>query len=438
MPIKFQWPWRVEPKATQVKAEGTPLSQIESWQDFLFGSSLNANGVIPVNDYTAMQSSAVFACVQIISGCIGTLPIHLFQRNGDDLKRNKTHPLNRVLNKRPNDLMNAADFWRMYFSWAFLRGNSYAIIERDRLGRPTGLWCIPSNRVSPYWDPRNRNRVLYALSHHDGYYEVFEQEDILHFSPTPRLDGLKGLAPIVCGANAIGLGLNANSFAERFFSQGVTQDKYLTFPDDISDKQKSSITEWLKQRATGLHNSHIPLILGGGGKFEQLSMKAEDAQLLQTRQFQIQDIARIYQVPPFLIGDNTKVTTWGTGIEQVMIGFTTFTLRPHYETLEQEIENKLFRNSNIEVEYHQDAILRGDFKTRTEGYKALRGGNQDPGIMTINEIRKDLGLPPKEGGDELYKPITGANAAEPEEDETVEEESTNPVDPSESDEAEDV
>nr|WP_268967734.1 phage portal protein [Zooshikella ganghwensis] len=167
---------------------------------------------------------------------------------------------------------------------------------------------------------------------------------------------------------------------------------------------------WFKKHQ-GLENKHLPAVITGGGEFKETTLSPQDSQIIQTRKFQVCDIARIFGVPPHLVGETEKSTSWGTGIEQQSIGFVQYTLRPHLTRIEQEVNRKLFRSDSFFAEFNVNGLLRGDIKGRNEAYRIALGGNQEPGWMTVNEVRKLDNLPPIEGGDILYRPATGENNA---------------------------
>ena len=177
----------------------------------------------------------------------------------------------------------------------------------------------------------------------------------------------------------------------------------LTYPAKLTDDVKENLREYFDARYTGTANHHRPLLLTEGGEAKTLSMSAEDAQLIESRQFSVIDICRFFGVPPVMIGETEKTSSWGSGVEQMARWFTTFTLNDHLTAIEQELEAKLFRDGFF-AEFDESELTRGDTKTRGEFYRIARGSMQEPGFMTTNEIRGAEGLPPVEGGDALQRP----------------------------------
>ena len=178
----------------------------------------------------------------------------------------------------------------------------------------------------------------------------------------------------------------------------------LTYPGKLDLKVADDLREFFDARYTGTANHHRPLLLTEGGEAKTLSMSAEDAQLIESRQFSVIDICRFFGVPPVMIGETEKTSSWGSGVEQMARWFTTFTLNDHLTAIEQELESKLFRDGFF-AEFDESELTRGDTKTRGEFYRIARGSMQEPGFMTTNEIRAAEGLPPIDGGDELQHPV---------------------------------
>lgn len=394
------------PRKKKAKAVEAPqnlkLTDVEAWQD-LFGGAQTFAGVT-VTPETAMRSTAVFACVRLIAGTIGTLPLGVFRRTDTGREADAKHPLYSLLHLAPNNMTTAAVFWECEVSHALLSGNGYALIERNRGGDPLGLLPVSPTRVEP--EERN-GRLAYRITHPEGGQEYFDQDDVLHF-PGVGWDGRKGQSPItLAGRQSIGVALAAEEHSARFFSQGATPNVALTFPKALNPEQANLIRTYWANKQAGTSNAHLPAVITEGGSVESLTISSKDSQLLESRQFQVIDIARIFGVPPHMIGETTKSTSWGTGLEQQVMGFVSFTLRPWLTKIEQEINRKLFRKPSHFAEFNVAGLLRGDIKTRYEAYRIAKGGNQDPGFMTINEVRKLENLPPDPEGDTLYKPQTG-------------------------------
>lgn len=204
----------------------------------------------------------------------------------------------------------------------------------------------------------------------------------------------------------MGLALAAEESASKLFSNGMLADIALRYPNRLSDEAQAKLREYVERRYSGAANHHTPMILTEGGEAKTLTMNAEDAQLIESRQFSVIDIARFFGVPPVMIGESEKTSSWGAGVEQMARWFTMFTLNDHLTDIEQEMEVKLFGGGQYFAKFDESELTRGDTKTRHEAYRTARGSMQEPAYMTINEIRAAEGLPPVPGGDKLYEPIS--------------------------------
>lgn len=382
----------------------------------MFTAQINAAGV-HVDDSSALRVSAVYACVRIIAGAIGGLPFHVYRVNGKEQERFNNHPLYRVIRHEPNPQLSAVVFWETVAMHILLAGNHFSLIARNRSGEPLGLVPLKPSRVDV--DERN-GRLIYFVCFDDGTWAGYDQDDILHI-PGVGWDGRRGLSVIrSVGQNSIGTALAADEYSGKFFANDSTPRGYIRFPDGkkLTEDQARIIRDYWLEKHQGLGNAHMPAFIPDGGEFKEIQMSAEDSQLIETRKFQVKDIARIFGVPPHMIGDTESSSSWGTGIEQQSIGFVQYTLKPHLTRIEQEVNRKLFRSDEYFAEFNVSGLLRGDIKGRNEAYKIALGGNQQVGYMTVNEVRALENLPPIDGGDDLYKPVTGGQPSAQQADES--------------------
>lgn len=212
--------------------------------------------------------------------------------------------------------------------------------------------------------------------------------------------------------NAAGTALAADEFSGKFFSNGARPDYFLTTDDNLKEENIELMRSQLKEKYGGVANAHLPGILHGGLKVSTISMPNVDAQLLQTRGFQVEEIARAFNVPPFLIGHNEKTTSFGKGIEEMGRMFVQYTLLRHLNPIRQEVTRKVYGRSDKFVEHNTAALERGDLKTRFEAYRIAIGRAGEPGFMTVNQVRKLENWPAIDGADELNNGInTGGNDA---------------------------
>ena len=379
----------------------------EQLQDMIGGGSANASGV-NVNINTAVKSSAVFACIRLIASSISSLPLKIYE-SGDAREIAGNHPASLMLSGQANPLMSSVTFWESVLFYLLLTGDSYNLIGRTAGGQPISLTPLKTSNVRP---EMKGNRAIYHVALGDGAYVTYDQDDIYHVTGIGS-DGLKGLSVISASAVSIGASIAQDEYSARFFSNGARPDGVISFDKALSKEQAELLRDYWNQKHQGLKKSHLPAILTEGGQYTQLSMSAQDSQLIESRQFQVSDIARIFGVPPHMIGELSKSTSFGSGIEAQFVGFVVYTLRPIIKKLEQELQRKVVRDPKYYAEFIISGLLRGDTKSRSESYQISLGGNQMPGYLTINEVRKLENYPPVDGGDELYKPLTAEINNEP-------------------------
>lgn len=373
----------------------TNLANPASWLVDYFGGTTEAG--VAVNDQTAMRASAVYACVTLLAKTIGSLPLKVYRRkaNGDAIEVPDTVPYY-LLHDEPNPAMTSC-VWREYLTAnILLGGNAYAAIGRDQANRVVDLFPIPWRAATPTREKSGRNS--YAIDLGDGTKEVFDQSDMLHI-PGLGFDGVKGLSVITHAARqAIGLALATESHGSRLFSNGARLGVLLKHPNKMSKEAQARLREQFDQQHAGLSNAFKTMVLEEGLDVTNVTMTSEDAQFLDTRIFQVEDIARFFGVPPHMIGHTHKQTSWGTGVEQNTLGFLMFTLMPWLTRFEQEFNRKLFPRSPFYAQFKHQALMRGDSKARADYYAS---GHQN-GWLTTNEIRKAEDLQPVPGGDTLF------------------------------------
>ncbi|WP_256586161.1 MULTISPECIES: phage portal protein [Pseudomonadaceae] len=353
-----------------------------------------------VNAQTAMRSSAVYACVSIIAGAIASLPLPVYQRT-DDGRERADHPFWWMLNEQAGPCFTAYSFWEYMISAKLLRGDAHAYIVRNGAGVPQELLPLPRHCVIA--EKRN-GRLVYFVDL-DGEYLGLDQDDVLHF-PSLGFDGVKSPSVISLAAKqSVGVSLAAEEYAARFFSNGMRSDFALSHPGNPTKAQVELIREMWAERHQGPAKNHLPAVLVGGMEVKELTMSAEDSQLLETRKWQVVDIARAFGVPPHMIGETEKSSSWGSGIEQMSIGFVRWTLNRHLKPIEQELNRKLWPSSpRYFVEFNREGLMAGDSKAEAEYFTKALGGPGAQGYMTVNEVRRIKNLPPVEGGDTLYRP----------------------------------
>jgi HK97 family phage portal protein len=352
----------------------------------LFGSKPVSSG-ITVDENKSLSSTVVWACVQLIAGTLGSLPLIHYRRLANGGKERATDTrLYRVLHDTPNDEMSASTFLETLTEHVLLWGNAFAEIRYDGRDQVGALWPIEPWRVK---GERTAAKELYYIV--DGSTRLAADE-MLHI-PGLTPDGVWGYSPIQKAREALGLLLAAEKFGGVFFGQGSSFGGILTHPGKLTEAAEKNLRNSLEQRAQGVDRAHNFIILQEGLRYDKVGIPPDDAQFLETRKFQVGEIARIFGVPPHMVGDVERSTSWGTGIEAQNIGFVTYTLRRWLVRFEQEITRKLIspleRNLQF-VEFLVDGLLRGDTATRYAAYTQGRNG----GWFSANDIRRLENLDP--------------------------------------------
>ncbi|MDD5517701.1 MAG: phage portal protein, partial [Bacteroidales bacterium] len=350
-----------------------------------------------VNERTAMQTSAVYACVRILAESVAGLPLHVYERTANGSKSTKpSHPLYRLLHDEPNREMTSFVFRETLMSHLLLWGNAYAQIIRDGRGFPIALYPLLPDRMAV--DRNESGELVYTYQSDKGQVKL-RRENILHI-PGLGFDGLIGYSPIAMAKNAVGLALATEDYGATFFANGANPGGVLEHPGVIKPEQADRLREsWQSQ--FGGANAHKVAVLEEGLKFHQMSIPPEQAQFLETRKFQINEIARIFRVPPHMVGDLEKSSF--SNIEQQSLEFVKYTLDPWVVRWEQSLQQALIlpsEKATIFIKFNLDGLLRGDYQSRMQGYST---GIQN-GFMSVNDVRglEDMNLLTAEEGGDLH------------------------------------
>jgi HK97 family phage portal protein len=372
----------------------TLLSNPASWLADLFGGSTDAG--VTVTESSSMKTSAVYACVNLIAKTIGSLPLKVYRRkaDGESVEVPDTLPYY-LLHDEPNPAMTSC-VWREFLAAnVLLGGNSYAAIGRNQANQVIDLFPVHHNLVTP---KLIGGRNKYVVDVGGSKTETIDQSDMIHV-PGSMFDGVKGLSIITCAARqAVGLALATEQHGSKLFSNGARLGVVMKHPKTLSRDAQIRLKQQFDQQQGGLSNAFKSMILEEGLDVTNISMTSEDAQFLETRRFQVEDIARFFGVPPHMIGHTDKQTSWGTGVEQNTLGYLIFTVIPWLTRFEQELNRKLFPRSPFYAQFKVQGLMRGDSKARSDYYSS---GHQN-GWLTTNEIRKAEDLPPVPGGDTLF------------------------------------
>ncbi len=373
------------------------------------------NAGLPVpTERSALALTAVYACVNLISGAIMSVPLECYRREPDgDLIKLEDDPLWWVLNEAFSARWAASAAWDYATKSLLLQGDAFIEIKRDPLGQVRALVPLHPSRVFPVATP-DGERLVYAIYPEDTPsiagrqdYRVLDQDDVLHV-PGFGFDGTRGLSVLRHALrNAGGLGAAMQDYAGRFFANGARPDYTINSEKALSPDRIDELYSKLESYQ-GFDKAHRPMVLTGGLKVTPIAMPLAEMQLLESRKFQIEEICRIYGVPPFMVGHTEKTTSWGSGVESMGIGFVRYTLRPTLTRFETELNRKLFRQGRKCIRFDTADLERADIKTMMEAIRVGLGRAGERPIITQNEGRRMMRLADMPGGDTL-EPTPAAN-----------------------------
>jgi HK97 family phage portal protein len=359
---------------------------------FFFGPTTSGK---TVNERTAMQTTAVYACVRILSETLASLPLHVYRHTNNGKEKAITNPLYRILHDEPNPEMTSFVFRETLMGHLLLWGNAYAQIIRDGRGRVVALYPLLPDRMEV--DRTATGELFYEYQSDKGKV-VLRKEDVLHI-PGLGFDGVKGQSPIAMAKNAIGMAIATEEYGAKFFSNGANPGGVLEHPGVVKDPKR--VRDSWNAVYQGSSNAHRVAVLEEGMKFTPIGIPPEQAQFIATRKFQLNEIARIFRIPPHMIGDLEKSSF--SNIEQQSLEFVKYTLDPWVVRWEMALQKALFTPAEKQeyfIKFNVDGLLRGDYKSRMEGYSV---GRQN-GWLSANDIREleDLNRIPEELGGDLY------------------------------------
>ncbi len=378
-----------------------------SFYSFFFGGTSSGK---PVNETTAMQMTAVYSCVRILSEAVAGLPLNVYRYNDSGGKEKALkHPLYRLLHDEPNPEMTSFAFRETLMSHLLLWGNAYAQVIRNARGEVIALYPLMPDKMTVDRDKNGRLFYLYQRGAEDAKAVGNDRRvylppsDVLHI-PGLGFDGLIGYSPIAMAKNAIGLAIATEEYGAKFFANGAAPSGVLEHPGTIKDPQR--VRDSWNAAYQGSSNAHKIAVLEEGMKYTPIGISPEQAQFLETRKFQINEIARIFRVPPHMLADLEKSSF--SNIEQQSLEFVKYTLDPWVVRWEQSMCRVLLSESEKPayfIKFNVDGLLRGDYASRMTGYATARQN----GWMSANDIRELENLDriaPELGGD-LYL-INGA------------------------------
>lgn len=359
-------------------------------------------GVTPakeVTEETALQVSAVWRCVRILTETISSLPIKVHEISGEntytELRDEPSNALWYVLTQSPNRYQTPQEWLETMCLNLVLHGNAFAEIKRNNKGDLTGLIPLPAQNMEV--KVLRDGSVAYLLHRPtSGTVSAIAEKNILHIKLFGN--GVVGLSPLGYAKASMGLALAAEEYSSKYFVNGGKASGVLTLDKILSKEQRTQIRESFSGLTEGSENAHKMYILEAGMKYQSIQAKPDELQMIETRRFQVEDISRFFGVPLFLLNSTENSTTWGSGLEQIMTGFYLLTLRPYLTRFEQSFKKQVMtpqQRRKYTINFDFEDLLRADSTSRANLDKTLISS----AIHTINEIRAKRNLPPVDGGD---------------------------------------
>lgn len=381
---------------------GQQLAQAEGWAQMAgwVGFVGESPSGITVGPDTALKISTVYACMGLLSETIASLPLLIYRYMDNELgrERARNHPLYPVLHDQPNETQTAFEFVQMMQAHALMRGSGYAKMVAGPRGFVDQL--IPLHPDNVEKEKIAEGRIRYKVKEDNGQWKPYNNEDIFEVGGL-SLDGWNTVSVISYARDSLGLNLAAERYGSRFFRNDSRPGGILTTDGNLSKGMAQRIRGEWEALHTGTAQ-HRVAVLEGGLKWQQVGISPEEAQFLGTREFQAEDVCRWFRVPPHMVGLTSKATSWGSGIEQMAIGFLTYTLRPWLTRWTQAIKRDLIlAPQTYFADFVVEALLRGDISSR---YNAYAIGRQW-GWLSVNEIRGYENLNPVTGGDQYLTPL---------------------------------
>lgn len=362
-----------------------------------------------VSEESAMRTSAVYACVRVLSESVAQLPLHVYERTTGGKERAETHALSALLSRQPNSRQTSFEFREMMQGHLSLRGNAYALKDMNGAGRIRSLEPIHPDYVKP--ELKSNGTIVYKVKEHEtsaraGSETIYTQSQIMHLRGLSS-DGYVGLSPVQQARESIGMAISAEEFGARFFQNDAKSGVIIEHPTHFKDENAlSRFKRQFTSARTGA-NRHKTVVLEDGMTAKEIGLTNKDSQFIEARKFQVSDIARIFRIPPHLIGDLDKAT-FGN-IEHQGLEFVIHTIGPWLVRWEQAISRDLIRDPDkYFVEHLVDALLRGDIQSRYTAY----GVGITNGFLTRNEVRKKENMNPIDGLDDPLTPMNMAKESE--------------------------
>ena len=351
---------------------------------------------VSVTEDTAMQVSAVWACVRLLSETVSSLPFNVYRKTPDGTVLAPDFYFSKLMNRKPNRYQTRQEFMETMMLNLTMHGNAYALLERVN-GKIRSMMPLMSAQVEVRL--LDDGSVVYEYTK-DNNVAFYAESSIWHIKLYGN--GIIGKSPLAFGRNMIGIAQAGENIVSKVYANNGKRSGVLSIDRQLTPDQRDQIRSNFSSLAMG--SDDRLLVLEYGMKFDPIAMSPQDIELLASRRFQLEEICRWFGVPSVMVNDTSGSTTWGSGIEQIVSGFYKLNLRPYLERFESSIQANLFtelEDSQYEVEFDFEGLLRSDLKSRLEGYRTAVSGS----ILTPNEVRRIEGWPSMEGGDDLLSQV---------------------------------
>lgn len=383
--------------AFQDAGGGVTITTSQELVEALRNGALSASGA-KVTPNTAMRVAAVYACVRIRSGVVANMPMHIMRKVDDRTRKEASdHPVSKIVKRRPNRWQTPSQFKRMMEAHLLLRGNAYAMIVRSR-GEVKEL--IPLHPDQMECTQNDDLSLSYVYRRRDGRRVPLMQKEVFHLVGL-TLDGVHGVSVLTYAREAIGESLAMSDHGATMFKNGARVSGVLKHPETLGKEGQDLLRSSLDDFRSGEERDGKVMILEEGMSFERLSMTSVDAQWIESRRFSRTDIAMFFGVPPHMIGDTEKSTSFGTGLEQQTQGFVTFSAEDDLTTWEETVNRDLLTDGDdLYAKFNRASLVKGDIKTRWETYAKGRRMK----VLSANDVRQLEDMNPVDGGDEYENP----------------------------------
>lgn len=405
----MKWPWSkpVEQQRAEPQVHNMMAMSQAGMDVFTFQTGGMSRTGMPVNEQTVMNIATVYGCMSVLASALAAMPLRAYKDAGDSRER-VPHTIADLFNSEPWPTFTAATFWE-YVVWSMeLHGDFFGRIHRVSRTSPVIKGIEPIHPLLVEVQKID-DRLVYLYDEEPGKRIAIDQDDMFHV-PGIGFNGLRGMSKLrFVLKNVGGVALAADEFTAAYYRNGGKSDIALVAPGNLKDEQVNQMREQWAANQGALSQAWKPYVLSGGVKIEQLQISAEDAALIATCKLTDERICRIFRVPPHMVGITDKATSFGNGIEQLGMGFVTYTLSGIYNKIEQEANRKCLRQNRYFFAFDTSGLLRGDTASRYSAYRIALGRAGEQGFMDVNEIRAMENMPPK-----VIPPNPGAPGHDPE------------------------